>query len=115
MRSPLVKMMPTLPTMWSSRHSQWSLPVRSQYRRIERRIIVFLPMMILEWSRMACRAEGRGGGDGRECRQCERCAAAASAALPHSSACLLLRPLTARMSMNWREPTLSACTRKARS
>mmetsp|Transcript_27974 Transcript_27974/g.27652 ORF Transcript_27974/g.27652 Transcript_27974/m.27652 type:complete len:221 (+) Transcript_27974:398-1060(+) len=43
-RSPLVNTIPTLPTSWSSRGAHLSLPVVSQYRRMERFIMVFLPI-----------------------------------------------------------------------
>ena len=44
LRSPFVKIRPTLPTSESTNPGHSSLPVRSQNRRIERFIIVFLPI-----------------------------------------------------------------------
>ena len=70
--SPVVKMTPTLPIIFSARAIQVSSPLRSQYSRMHLRIMVFLPMRTVDWGRSAWKMEESKEGDKGERRGDER-------------------------------------------
>ena len=124
-RLPLVKTMPTLPMSFSPRFHQDMSPLRSQYSLMHLRIMVFLPMRIWESGRSACGNADAGRGGGGNTGASARASARSEPRAPFGGSAKTLekyerqgrggRTRTVRMSMNCLEPTLSACTRNARS